>query len=226
MTRQVGGDTVQAPGGDAAWCACMAPKRRSRSAPIAPRAIASPIRSRAASRRWPNAGATHAVGAKPLAITDNLNFGNPQRPRSWARSSAPRRHGRRLPRARFPDRVRQRLALQRARPSCLPAAAARRSCPRPAGNIGAIIQSHDSTQAFDDPRAFFAEDQGVYIVTISDAALSDFLAAGEAADVRVQPIGRTCGSRLLFELADSDHAIPLDTLRTAHEGFFPALMDQ
>jgi phosphoribosylformylglycinamidine synthase II len=95
-----------------------------------------------------------------------------------------------------------------------------------AGNIGAIIQSHDSTQAFDDPRAFFAEDQGVYIVTISDAALSDFLAAGEAADVRVQPIGRTCGSRLLFELADSDHAIPLDTLRTAHEGFFPALMDQ
>jgi phosphoribosylformylglycinamidine synthase len=42
----------------------------------------------------------------------------------------------------------------------------------------------------------------------------------------VQPIGRTCGSRLLFELADSDHAIPLDTLRTAHEGFFPALMDQ
>ena len=61
-----------------------------------------------------------------------------------------------------------------------------------------------SDGAFDDPRAFFAEDQGVYIVTISDAALSDFLAAGEAADVRVQPIGRTCGSRLLFELADQD----------------------
>jgi phosphoribosylformylglycinamidine synthase len=28
------------------------------------------------------------VGADPVAITDNLNFGNPERPRSWARSSA------------------------------------------------------------------------------------------------------------------------------------------
>jgi len=43
--------------------------------------------------------------------------------------------------------------------------------------------------------------------------------------VRVQPIGRTCANRLIFELADSDYAIPLDTLRAAHEGFFPALMD-
>lgn len=93
------------------------------------------------------------------------------------------------------------------------------------GGIGAMIQSHDTTQAFDDPRAFFAEDQGVYVVTISDAALSDFLAAGEAAGVPVQPIGRTVANRLIFELADSDHAVSLTDLRTAHEGFFPKLMD-
>jgi phosphoribosylformylglycinamidine (FGAM) synthase-like enzyme len=31
---------------------------------------------------------TSAVGAKPLAITNCLNFANPQRPKSWARSSA------------------------------------------------------------------------------------------------------------------------------------------
>ncbi|MFO1260355.1 MAG: phosphoribosylformylglycinamidine synthase subunit PurL [Sphingomonadaceae bacterium] len=94
-----------------------------------------------------------------------------------------------------------------------------------AGNIGAMIQSHDEDHAFDDPRAFFAEDQGLYIVTISDASLSDFLAAGEASGVQIQPIGRTCGTRLMFELADSDHAIALADLRSAHEGFFPALMD-
>ena len=93
------------------------------------------------------------------------------------------------------------------------------------GGIGAMIQSHEADHAFDDPRAFFAEDQGVYVVTLSDAALADFLAAGEAAGVPVQPIGRTVANRLIFELADSDHAVSLDQLRAAHEGFFPKLMD-
>ena len=38
--------------------------------------------SRAASRRWPRPGAISiAVGARPLALTDNLNFGNPEKPR-------------------------------------------------------------------------------------------------------------------------------------------------
>ena len=55
-----------------------------------------------------------AVGATPLAITDNLNFGNP----AAARDHGPvrrlhRRHGRGLPGARLPGRLRQRLALQR-----------------------------------------------------------------------------------------------------------------
>jgi len=94
-----------------------------------------------------------------------------------------------------------------------------------AGNIGAIIQSPDDSTAFDDPRAFFAEDQGVYIVTVGDASLQTFLAEADAAGVTVQPIGRTCANRLIFELADSDHAVALDDLRTAHEGFFPKLMD-
>ena len=94
-----------------------------------------------------------------------------------------------------------------------------------AGDVGAIIQSHDTEQAFDDPRAFFAEDQGLYVVTVSDASLSAFLAAGEAADVPIQPIGRTCSGRLIFELADSDHAVSLADLRAAHEGFFPSMMD-
>ncbi|GLT00656.1 phosphoribosylformylglycinamidine synthase subunit PurL [Sphingobium jiangsuense] len=94
-----------------------------------------------------------------------------------------------------------------------------------AGNIGAMIQAHEPDEPFADARAFFAEDQGVYVVTVSDASLSMFLAEADKAGVQVQPIGRTCANRLIFELADSDYAIPLDTLRAAHEGFFPALMD-
>jgi len=92
-----------------------------------------------------------------------------------------------------------------------------------AGNVGAIIQSQDDP--FDDPRPFFAEDQGLYIVTVGDASLASFLAEADTAGIPVQPIGRTAASRLIFELADSDHALSLNDLRNAHEGFFPNLMD-
>ena len=54
---------------------------RSPSPSTARRATASPIRKRggaqAVAETWRN---LTAVGAKPLAITDNMNFGNPQRP--------------------------------------------------------------------------------------------------------------------------------------------------
>ena len=94
-----------------------------------------------------------------------------------------------------------------------------------AGDTGAMIQAHEPDAPFADARAFFAEDQGLYVVTVADGALASFLAEADTAGVRVQPIGRTCGHRLVFELADSDHAIPLTDLRAAHEGFFPKLMD-
>ncbi len=94
-----------------------------------------------------------------------------------------------------------------------------------AGDVGAMIQAHEPDTPFTDARAFFAEDQGVYVVTVSDASLASFLAEADTAGVQVQPIGRTCANRLVFELAESDHAVTLDALRSAHEGFFPALMD-
>ena len=57
-----------------------------------------------------------AVGALPLAITDNLNFGNPERPEIMGQFvSRDPRHRRGLHRARFPGRVGQCLALQRDR---------------------------------------------------------------------------------------------------------------
>ena len=55
-----------------------------------------------------------AVGARPLALTDNLNFGNPEKPHAMGQFvGCLARHRRGGARARFPDRFRQRVALQR-----------------------------------------------------------------------------------------------------------------
>ncbi len=60
---------------------CMARTRGSRSPPTSRRAIAPPIRSRAPSRPSPKPGATSPRWARSRwAVTDNLNFGNPQKP--------------------------------------------------------------------------------------------------------------------------------------------------
>jgi phosphoribosylformylglycinamidine synthase II len=90
-----------------------------------------------------------------------------------------------------------------------------------AGGIGAMI---DRKQPFDCAHSFFAEDQGVYIVTIEDTAMLDFLGAAHAAGVECEPLGRTGGKRLIFERPNRDDVVTLDALRAAHEGFFPALM--
>ena len=90
-----------------------------------------------------------------------------------------------------------------------------------AGNIGAMI---DRKQPFDCARSFFAEDQGVYIVTVEDHAMLDFLGQAHAAGVEAEPMGRTGGKRLIFERPNRDDVVSLDALRDAHEGFFPALM--
>ncbi|KQS01857.1 phosphoribosylformylglycinamidine synthase [Sphingomonas sp. Leaf357] len=90
-----------------------------------------------------------------------------------------------------------------------------------AGGIGAMI---DRKQPFDCAHSFFAEDQGVYIVTVEDSALMDFLGAAHAAGVEAEPMGRTGGKRLIFERPNRDDVVTLDALRTAHEGFFPTLM--
>jgi len=80
---------------------CRGGRRRRRHPPLG-RAKASPLTTAAASaiarrtarrrrsRRWRRRGATSSPSAaKPLALTDNLNFGNPEKPHAWASSSAP-----------------------------------------------------------------------------------------------------------------------------------------
>jgi phosphoribosylformylglycinamidine synthase len=89
-----------------------------------------------------------------------------------------------------------------------------------AGNVGALINKLRP----ESNAALFAEDQGLYVATICDNCLLTFLARAHSAGVDVQAIGRTCGSRLIFELPEGDHAVSLADLRSAHEGFFPKLM--
>ena len=90
-----------------------------------------------------------------------------------------------------------------------------------AGDVGAMI---NKPQPFGCARAFFGEDQGVYVITVHDHALMAFLHLAHAADVPCEPLGRTGGTRLIFERAHADYAVPLAALRNAHEAFFPRLM--
>ncbi len=90
-----------------------------------------------------------------------------------------------------------------------------------AGNIGAMI---DRALPIDTAASLFAEDQGVYVATVHDHALLDFLQSALDAGVEAEPLGRAIGTRVIFELRDGDHAVSLDDLRRAHEDFFPKLM--
>ena len=75
------GNTVQRPGGDAAVVRInQGPKALALTTDVAPRYCeADPFEGgkQAVAEAWRNLS---AVGAKPLALTDNLNFGNPERP--------------------------------------------------------------------------------------------------------------------------------------------------
>ena len=77
----IGGNTVQRPGGDAAVVRVEdGPKALAMCTDVTPRYCeASPFEGgkQAVAECWRN---LTAVGATPLAITDNLNFGNPERP--------------------------------------------------------------------------------------------------------------------------------------------------
>jgi phosphoribosylformylglycinamidine synthase len=77
----IGGNTVQRPGGDAAVVRVNdGPKALAMTADVTPRYCeADPFEGgkQAVAEAWRN---LTAVGARPLAVTDNLNFGNPEKP--------------------------------------------------------------------------------------------------------------------------------------------------
>ena len=92
-----------------------------------------------------------------------------------------------------------------------------------AGNVGAMLHAPLPCGV---ACALFGEDQGLYVATIADHLLLHTLTAADAAGVEIERIGRTIANRLIFELPDDDHVVTLSDLRTAHEGFFPKLMNQ
>jgi phosphoribosylformylglycinamidine synthase II len=77
----IGGNTVQRPGGDSAVVRVQeGPKALALTVDVTPRYCeADPFEGgkQAVAEAWRN---LTAVGARPLAITDNLNFGNPEKP--------------------------------------------------------------------------------------------------------------------------------------------------
>ena len=85
-----------------------------------------------------------------------------------------------------------------------------------AGDIGANIRPAEGVDAHGWA---FGEDQARYIVTARDG--NAIVAAAQAAGIPAQVIGRTGGDAVAMEGATP---VALARLRTAHEGFFPALM--
>ena len=107
-------NTAQIPGGDAGVVRVLGKKAIAVSTDVTPRYVeADPYEGgkQAVAECWRN---LTCVGADPIAITDNLNFGNPERPEIMGQFvMAIEGHRRSLPRARLPHRFRQCLALQR-----------------------------------------------------------------------------------------------------------------
>ncbi|MBA3880296.1 MAG: phosphoribosylformylglycinamidine synthase subunit PurL [Sphingobium sp.] len=90
-----------------------------------------------------------------------------------------------------------------------------------AGNIGAMLSA---PLPYGLAETYFAEDQGLYVATVRDEQLNDFLHASIDAGVNVERIGRTIAKRIIVECPRTDHVVALDDLRAAHQAFFPTLM--
>jgi phosphoribosylformylglycinamidine synthase len=88
-----------------------------------------------------------------------------------------------------------------------------------AGNLGASLHYAPESTGPHFESAWFGEDQGVYVVTTSDAHELQRLA--HDANFPCYVIGFTGGSSLRWKSAG---AVSLPDLRAAHEGFFPKLM--
>ncbi|HVJ03395.1 MAG TPA: AIR synthase-related protein, partial [Sphingomonas sp.] len=92
-----------------------------------------------------------------------------------------------------------------------------------ASGIGVLV---NEPQPFGVAGSLFGEDQGLYIVTVCDSCLADFMAAAHKANVPADPLGRTIKDQIIFELDEGDWTVSLADLRAAHEGFFPQLMGE
>ena len=89
-----------------------------------------------------------------------------------------------------------------------------------AGNLGAdLVPAPFSALGHEGIRRWFAEDQGRYIVTTSNA--DELQKVAHFARVSITLLGYTGTDYLKWHAM---RGVPLADLRAAHEGFFPALM--
>ncbi len=84
-----------------------------------------------------------------------------------------------------------------------------------AGDTGAVLGPAPDAAGF-----WFGEDQARYVLAVADGAA--LLAAAQAAGIPARLLGRTGGEGLTLP---DGATISLATLRSAHERFFPALME-
>ena len=113
--HMVMGDTVRRPGGDAAVVRVHGTQKGlAVTCDVTPRYVAADPgmgTKQAVVETWRN---LTAVGADPLAITDNMNFANPERPEIMGQFVGAVKGMAEACRALdYPGRLRQRLALQR-----------------------------------------------------------------------------------------------------------------
>ncbi|HXG82249.1 MAG TPA: phosphoribosylformylglycinamidine synthase subunit PurL [Sphingomicrobium sp.] len=88
-----------------------------------------------------------------------------------------------------------------------------------AGGIGADLVYAPWSIGPELEAAWFAEDQGRYVVTTKDA--HEVHRRAHSANISRQVLGFTSGTSIKWKSAGE---VPLADLRAAHEGFFPALM--
>ncbi len=87
-----------------------------------------------------------------------------------------------------------------------------------ASGIGAHINALNDANPI---AVFYGEDQGRYVLTVTEANVDKVQVRAEAAGVFCPWIGRTGGTNVV--LGDAK-PVAVEELQKAHEGWFPALM--
>ena len=90
-----------------------------------------------------------------------------------------------------------------------------------AGERGATINAPKGTALLH--ARLFGEDQGCYLIAVATADADAVLTALQSDDVPVQRLGTVGGADLVVE---GTLAVPIKTLRAAHESWFPAYMGE
>ncbi|POO57244.1 phosphoribosylformylglycinamidine synthase subunit PurL [Agrobacterium rosae] len=88
-----------------------------------------------------------------------------------------------------------------------------------ASDIGATV---DAVEGYNPVLTFYGEDQGRYVLTVSQTNLETVTARAAAEGVSLVAIGKTGGSTVKLGTA---RGLEINELRSAHESWFPQFMD-